>query len=58
MANLKPNLNVLPEKRINLTIQTIKTSQFPNLQIATHLYNVPYTTLYNRFHNRITRQNT
>jgi hypothetical protein len=57
MANLEPNLSVLPEKRIDLAIQAVKASQLPNLQVAAHLYNVSYTILYNRFHGRITRQN-
>jgi hypothetical protein len=57
MANSKSNLNLLPEKRINLTIQAIQTSQILNIKTATQLYNIPYTTLHHRLKGRITRHN-
>ena len=57
MANSKSDLNLLPEKRIDLAIQTIQTSQILNIKTAAQLYNVPYTTLHHRLKGRMTRHN-
>jgi hypothetical protein len=57
MANSKSDLNLLPEKRIDLAIQTIQTSQILNIKTVAQLYNVPYTTLHHRLKGRMTRHN-
>jgi hypothetical protein len=57
MANSELNSSLTSEKRLDLAIQAIQTSQIPNIHVAAQLYNVPYRTLYYRLKGRPMRQN-
>ena len=53
MAQPQPNEKVFQEGRIDLAIQAIHLGQINGLKQAARLYDVPYTTLHNRYNGRV-----
>jgi hypothetical protein len=52
MAGSKPDLSLLPEERLQLTIKAFQTSQIANIYATSQLYNVLYATLFRRLNDR------